>query len=1731
MAFMDPDTGTYSDAAFGLDTVSALNNEPSIFSSAVGVVTKGIPLTALSIINTFANTGIDYGNWALGGAVWGNAFSRWSTAKELEALGADSYEEYYKKHEEGIETASLLVGSLVPGTAGVKALKAIQGPNGVMGPVMGRATGIFSKVRNDAIEKAVGDINAGDAALFGLLNSQKTKAIAAGFGDQALQALAFELSVAGTMEASPLLDKMDMGDIATNMFYGVLLGGVVGGSIESLFVRGAIRRAEVAADVATKPAELTTQYGFATGVSLRGTSIAGDRVVALLDSLERIPVEDLGSSTLATKKIADTQLRAMNESKFLLGELAGKGNEDLSSSLLDVLVEMRKGGATKDDIFEKLAGLAKISRIDEPAATPVGDYFYINKFSSSKLPNLTFDDLITIAPHTSSDLSFRYQVKPFASPTVTKATDTFETSTGATLPRYRNATEAYSDGADIFIDSKLQVHVNPKSENISQVARPGESRVTTVGEEATRTKEGTVTAREGKPLTGAPIVLNTVTKDITSDAIPVVGDFGEVKLISQGLLYGNKLSIQKLETVLTVETPTIEANARYVWAVSRGVRAGDTISTSDIPMLEALWRQANSSGQSFEAFMDGLRQRKVTFSDGSDLPYSPQELLSRITGAKDDLVNELISRNPNMSAEEIAIRANVPEKYIEDAFHATSPKDFMVDPEQWSKVNHIKLEYDIGNTHSPDGQILRGLIDSQYRIRVIQDALDNAMAKQFGGEWTQYKVNGLSSKDATIAGAGAKFLTFSNAEYGTLEQQVERIGRYLSQRMLQERAAYSDVLAPHATALRNDPLASAELGAFVAVRRRTGEEYVFLPKEIAVKYWRNEDTVVLRSSLVKDRTGAVVDWNKDFTPEGFLPGAAVAVEIGVSGVPATGLHTFYDLSPKVAAWERAQMEVNNNILVSRNNWYSAMGISRNKELGTLYAPPIDTGKYPYFALVRARPGTAFADDSVAMITANTQASLEQKMASLRSDYDVFTKDMIADYKKAMGDYQYDRNFMDNRVNSDLNRRGILNDIYPDTRAELLIQQYVEHNNRQVTRLLRDYVEMGNAQVFAEIRAMGAKFEGAATSQTGGLAKYFARSQDNPYESYVKTALAVGPRDEYRLWNDAQEKLEAFASSSWTEAKKAIISVDKGKLPLEQATPIMERMGLGNGYGASADIFNAYQNIANKLPDAKVLSRLVAAGNLFQAATAVRLDFWQSLINLISTPILTMAETSSILRKFKNSELLTELPDGSGRSVLTTTKAIYGAINDLWNPTIRAEMLPFLERTNITRSTTNEYFQAVNNLAIPRSGSNTEKVLEGINSAIETGSKLTGSQWSENLGRTISALTARRIFMAEGYGGQQLEDSILTFVNRVHGNYVASQRPVAFQGPIGQAMGLFQTYQFNFFQQAFRYIENGEAKTLATMAALQTGLFGLQGLPGFQAINQHIVGTAAGNPSHADLYSSTTNFFDKKLGDYLLYGVASNWLNTGLYSRGDINPRSVSVLPINPLDYPAIRGGIQFIGNLLSTADKVVQGGSLGASLLQGLEHNGLSRPLSGLGQLMQGYVSTASGQLVSAIRPSMGSAGREGESGWGEIVSVANFSRLAGARPLDEAINMDMLYRSTLYKAKDTSRMERLGEAVKETLAGNRELPPERMDRFIHEYTNAGGEIAHFGQQIMRWSQDANVAKANEIFRHLQKPMARTQMEQMGGVPLPDFQNRGNLTQVATPPVSANTSRSGLVTP
>lgn len=1675
MPYVDPNTGEYSEVAYGVDTHSLVSNQGSIFDSAANVLTKGVPLTGLSIVNSFANTAIDAGNWL------GLDNKRLTIEDEV---GQGDMLDYYKSHETGIEAAGLIVGSLIPGTIAVKALKLAQA--GRFTNTLAKATGIFSGPKDEIVKAAMAEVEAGPSGLFGSLDAEKYKAIALGFGDQALQALTYEAATLGTMKASPLLDNYGYKEVVSDMFWGALVGGGIGGVLEGIATRATFNKILFNQDLATKSQELATYLG-------RGGYGAGDRVAVLLDSIDKIPST---SSKLGSIKKEATETTAVLQAKKILSSLAPDGENDITNAMFDTLMKMKnEAGMDKEEMYNYLSRLSKVSRITDTDSTASGGIFYVNRFAKSG--EATWENLVTNTPEAKAGVSLGYELKAGASEVkIARFNDTVDFE-GHSVPRFNSGKEAFEAGHDVFINKNLEVVVNENSPNIRRVARPGESRALSAKEEALYRETGKLPEGSSK-LYGAPLVLNVATSNITDKALPVIGDFGGVKYLENGVTYGDKVSIQSATPVKLsdlAEGNYLDAQARYMFAASKTLPRNTVIGSQDIPYIEALYHEFKLSNRSFDNFIAMKTKQGLKFSDGFT-PQSEDSLLALIKARKDELLTSIFSKEGSkMSAEEAALRANVSETYIENFFKADKVEDFLIKPDRWETVNHVKLEYDLGNVVQQDGNILRGLVDTQYRIQVIKDSVRSNLADFIKGEdWDRFLIDATAS-EANILGAGSKMFSFSSAAYGSLGQKAERVGKYVGDYLTTKMQEVSSVLASPVNAIRNDPAASAELGMFIAVRRRTGEKFVMLDESLASQHFLdakkaapNSGIAVLKDAVSFDsKTGEQIKYDPDYLPGNFING-------GASAQGKQGNYNYYVLSEKVAAFEKANQAVNDTRLGARNNWYAAQGLTTKIETGTLYTPPIDTSKYPHFAYVKSKPGYGMGDDGVAVITAVNAQELEQKIASLSDRYSVYTKDLLKLHHEVIGDYEYARNFSQSQVDNMLVRKGLLNNIYPDTRAETIIKDYVDWHTRQETRLIRDHVETGNGQLFAELRAMGQRFTAAETSKTGFVASVLGRSAPNPYNSYINLALNISSKENYRLWADANEKLEAFFDTAFRAARTSFLAASKDLLPFEEASKVAERYGLGNPYGTAIENARSnYETIANKLPPGRYLTKFVSTANSVLGATTLKLDAWQSFIEAVSTPILTMSEGASV-RKL----LQTELPDGSGRQIPATSKVLFSALSNFFDSATREERTAYYRQLGAIRQPGNEYYQMIDSLTLPYGKFTESSILANMKKAVELGSKISGAQGAEFLTSFMAADVGRQLFEAAGYSGRQLSDNIMSFVNRVKTNLTTAQRPVAFQGPLGQAVGLFQSYQFNLMQNLFRYVESGEGKTIAILAGMQTTLFGLQGLPGFQAINNHIIGNAAGNSTHKDLYSTIPNLVDKKLGDYLLYGVTSNWLSTGLYTRGDINPRQITLLPVNPMDYPAISGGIRLVSNLLNTAERVAKGADISSSLLLGLEHNGLSRPLTGLAQLAQGFTTTAQGSLISAIPGS-------GTGGLNELFSGANFARLLGARPLDEAITLDTMFRRTLYQAKNTARSESLGAAVKTEMYGGSYPDPETVNNFVSEFAKTGGDITTFSKHMMKWTSDANASVANKIFKSLKNPLNQNMMQIMGGKKLPDF--------------------------
>ena len=293
-------------------------------------------------------------------------------------------------------------------------------------------------------------------------------------------------------------------------------------------------------------------------------------------------------------------------------------------------------------------------------------------------------------------------------------------------------------------------------------------------------------------------------------------------------------------------------------------------------------------------------------------------------------------------------------------------------------------------------------------------------------------------------------------------------------------------------------------------------------------------------------------------------------------------------------------------------------------------------------------------------------------------------------------------------------------------------------------------------------------------------------------------------------------------------------------------------------------------------------------------------------------------------------------------------------------------------------------------------------------------------------------------------------------------------------------------------------------------------FGFNGLPFFDAVNTHLIGGTTGpfgvqnNPTHQDAYSVISGF-QKDLGDWMLYGTASAFpLASGsmpaLYTRGDINPRHLTILPTNPMDVPAVQAGIRLFDTVVGFGKSVTGGADIDSAMLQALEHQGWNRPLAGLAQVLAGRATTSKGSLVSAaneLQTTSMLANLEER-----MVNFGGASRIFGARPMDEAVALNQMYRMKSYQAMDQARIERLGQVVKSKLH-NGELPTdEEFEDFMLRYTRSGGRIENFSHSLQRWMRDANVSIVNQMAQKNGSSYAQKMQMLMGGEMLPDYVNQ-----------------------
>lgn len=1596
-------------------------------------LTVGAGLAGVSGLTGIANSAITVANW------FGADADQLNVYNMVQGLD-DDLGQYYLKHQTGIDTVGFIASSLIPGTAGVKALRLVQG--GALGANLGRATNLFRAATTTYADAAKAEILAGSP--FSVTNTNVIKSLAAGFGAQTIDAAAFETAVAATMFKSPTLDGQSLGDLGTNIITGGLIGGTLGGLLHA--VGGVYGLRKVATGVNK---ELLPFQNFGELADNAGSDL---KILSYKDSQLSIPAADAQPGTdlfnLQNSTIQKTndRLGILQQQEF--NKLAG-GDVELATSFNTGFQNVK----TTEDAAAAILHIKSISRIGETEARPVSSVVTFN--TGAKLDDLVdsvnsgdFTKLLNIGKGVQkNEAAFEF----IGDASELKATGwgmQHELDNGVGNIKYENPDHAFSAGFDIFRNKNGTFSVNPNSQIIKKQFSPrgGDNLIVDLEKGGQIVQEAKSGLNDlGTPKRPVEVVKNTV---------------------SAGGVYNKTINFDDTFKFNPVEEKLEDVQARYLWAKKANLNLnGKTIGEYDFPLLE-------------RAYLDSAKEVRIKRQDGS-LISAPEgsRLKDFITDRKLGLQRDL-DDIPGTGLPEQEYRLNVNDKFLLEN-NATGWMKYTT-PEMHAAPRFAKTTYEIPLNQATSYSTNTALAMKDYQVAVqrAEDIVKQNAANYFGANYSELPEAFFDeTAQATGEAAGAGLTNFTNGNYGSATARAQSLGAFTAKWTTKVQTKAGEELNAVAGKVLADPVKGAELSLINNKLRSEPQGWMFSPTK--------------ENALIK-----IEDFDNKIRGETL------------------------ELSPEVGNFLQAHVDLNSARMPHVANLRGAAGLTGRFDPRVVYPIPINTQNYRNFVQVVAKdPATLAGERTKTVIAAKDEKTLNEMIARVdKNKYDVFTKQDSEEFHKAIGDYDQSLGFGDLLVDSELKRQGVMSEFLPATDGKKVVDEFLDWHLKQEEMLSRSMIAHRYSQDFNELRRIGEQTTNISTSKYGTLNAYLKDNVQNNYTDLIKTSLNISRASEYSRWTDFNDLVRRTIEAP-VNAFKDIYS--KAKEPnqafVDSINETSRNFGLGQVYKDAADAMVANGNIADKpwLPKAIAKAHAILSGSILQ------LDFFNAINNTIGTPILLSSEMSSLRSAISSGDAgvagklaqltSTALPGQDGVTIPSTMKLILNALKNYGADRL-AEGSPLLTRYQRLGTVTDILTQERSMLSdlTMNFGSDSESVVsKKLASAFDKGRTLTGNRMAEEMTRFIASDVMRQVTDLGVEGGvisaKEAGEYIQTFVNRVQGNYVNSQRPIIFQGVVGQSISLFQTYQFNLMQQLFRYVGEGDKKSVAMLLGLQGSIYGAQGMPAFNFLNTHIVGNAAGNTEHKDLYNAAYSTFGKGLGDWLLYGAGSNALSlidpslkTNIYSRGDINPRQVTVLPSSIDEIPVVAASVKFVQNLWNVGQKLNDGGAFWPSVSQGLEHNGLSRPLAGLAQVAQGYTTTSQGSLLSSQ----------------DLWSVATASRLLGGKPFDEAVSLDALYRVNAYRAHDLASVNNIGEALKTTLVAGGHPTPEQTQNFMAEYVKAGGKQEGFNRFMGTAMTKANASQVNALANNLASPYSKQLQIIMGGKPIQDFQNTPQATEV-----------------
>ncbi len=1199
----------------------------------------------------------------------------------------------------------------------------------------------------------------------------------------------------------------------------------------------------------------------------------------------------------------------------------------------------------------------------------------------------------------------------------------------------------------------------------------------------------------------APRVLN-----IADTVIVKAGASSEQAVL--GVVGTHKFSVDKLWSAASLigKDAHLVAEARNIWAnsVLSKIKSGTKIAYDDFPLLE---RALKDKQLDIKIVMpDGLLSSPVTERDLvahlMDIkPKVAQQLLeSKVLtpGADVSSYTEEVAKIVNMKLS--ALEGSVDSKTVNDYFARQSAneahKQFLVTKGLKSDSDAIpdiafmpttaKIAYRVPESvGASDGNIANSLVWFKQQQALFQQSADNVFTFVAGGEIAKNapKLPDRILHKASAYNETAGLVSYANGGYNSPVAIAQQIGANVT-RPLKEamRKETQDVLEGPLVSLGNKQVAAIEFEVLNNKMAATTEQYVLDTDGVTGELF------ALVSKKIRDYK---LKGDTNLPPPVLQQGAEEYLLI-------THEETYRALAAHIGR--------DSNRTSNMRQIHSAQGHSDEK-FSDVFRPVRPSSRdYPFVAFVKDTKITGAGHTT--MIHAASEKELLALADKVPTDkgYKVLYKSDAENYYKARDEYDYARTLNENYIDSEMKSRGINSQFFQRTDPQTIVNSILQQHLRADDVLATELVRLKYQPQMDWLADQGAQYSKVESSKYGSSLSKIEKTGTNPYTDITKTMLDVSKVTEYPLLHSFNKSLDTAVSKTYGVVRD-LFTAAKTPKDLEAVNKHLQDAGYNNAYADAATLA-----LVNHTAPKAELSKFVRTSNSILSFFTLGSDMLNGINNAIGANILRGTELHQLTNAIKKGDTVLadelaklakiQLP-GTGDLVLSPAKLIARANKSFLSEEGKTLIAQY-EQEGLIKTGLQQFKSIQDDFTLQGTETVTNlnsridrafaKAKEFSGDIAATGRKYSGNDFFEKYNRFISANVMHQLTdLAESAGlltGAESRAYRNTFVNRVEGNTIASQRPIIFQGPIGQAVGLFQSYQFNLMQQLFRYVGEGTSKDAAMLIGLQGTLYGINGLPAFNFINTHIVGNLSGNKNHTDLYDATYGIAGKTAGDFLMYGIPSSITQTNIYSRGDINPRQLTIIPNSLAQVPVVGAYGKFFSNIKDTVDKIGAGGNVWQSVLQGIEHNGISRPLAGIAQVAQSlgpegkvFSTTTKGDILYS----------------NDLMSLATLSRLAGGRPIDEAIINDGVYRVTAYEAAQSAKRKLLTEAVKTTGIAGQVADDTSILAFSEAHAATGGKSAQFNKWMLKEYMTANTPRSEKIRSQLSSPFAQKMQILMEG--------------------------------